>query len=258
MGKWDFPEVTQKMIDGVNEEVEKEHNSINEDADIDSYTDKMLNAVAKYFDVDRDDIEVSSWGGGHNIIVDGDEYWVGTYDEAYDEAVEEVRQILDDMGLEALSENFREYVVRNCVDTSEIENWQRDSNYYYIEDIEEESDSEFGNRLIQEMYDEGILTDEDFEEFDGEIDYTTLKEGVDLEAKKEEFLDNLCDREDPMDWLEGMYSESEIGKVLEDNGAIDFDAIAQECVDTDGIAHTLASYDGNEIELDDGFYAYKR
>ena len=38
---------------------------------------------------------------------------------------------------------------------------------------------------------------------------------------------------------------------------IDEDEIAQYVIDCDGIAHSLATYDGNEIELDSELYAYR-
>ena len=221
-------------------------------------TQRIIKILSDHFGVDEDSIEVSSWGGGHNFIVGDEEYWVGTYDEAYDAAVEEARMALDEMGLEALAPDYKDYVVTKFVDTDMIEDWMRESYGYYIDDIESESGGEFDNRLIEEMYDAGILTDEDFEELDGEPDYSTLRDSVDLDDKKEDFLNYLCDNEDAMSWLEGMYTESELGKVLEENNAIDYDAIVEDCVDTDGIAHFLASYDGEEVELADNLYAYRR
>ena len=240
-------------VNSMNEELEKK---VTEDIEDDD-TQRIISALAKYFNVDEDSIEMSSWGDGHVFTVDDAEYWVGTYDEAYAEAVESARSILDDIGLEALSDGFRDYAVSHYVNTDEIEDWMRESYGYYIEDIESEGSNDFDNRLIEEMYDEGILTDDDFEMLDDDIDYTTLKDEVDLDEKKEEFLDSMCNREDPLDWLSGMYTSSEMSKVLEENGLIDFDSIAEECVDEDGIAHYLASYDGEEHDLGDGLYAYR-
>jgi hypothetical protein len=35
------------------------------------------------------------------------------------------------------------------------------------------------------------------------------------------------------------------------------DAIIDECIEWDGIAHFIARYDGDEIELNGGFFAYR-
>lgn len=247
-------------VNDMNEDLERKLTEDEDEYDNDANTQRIIKALSEHFGVDEDEIEVSSWGGGHNFIVGDEEYWVGTYDEAYDAAVEEARMTLDEMGLEALAPDYKDYVVTKFVDTDEIESWMRESYGYYIDDIESESGSGFENRLIEEMYDAGILTDDDFHksEYNDDPDFEWLNDDIDLDAKKEEFLNYLCDNEDAMSWLEGMYSESELGKVLEENNAIDYDGIAEDCVDTDGIAHFLASYDGEEVELVDNLFAYRR
>ena len=249
----DFGDYTDNSeVQNMQEDLDLREDDFEEDG-----IEKIYKALADYFGVDKDAIEVSSWGNGHNFIVNDEEYWVGTYDEAYDEAVEMARNNLDDLGLEALSPDYRDYAIRNFGDPDAVEDWMRESFEYYINDIEDEGDNEFGTRLISEMYDAGILTDEDFEEFDGEPDYTTLREGVDLEDKKERFLDYLCDQ-DAIDWLFNNFGDEEASKMLVDNNAIDYDEIAKDCVATDGIAHFVADYDGDEIELADNLYAYRR
>ena len=243
-----------------NSEVQDMHEDLDlreDDYEEEGMTSKIIKALAEHFGVDEDEIEVSTWGGGHNFIVNGEEYWVGTYDEAYDEAVAMAKSNLDDMGLEALAPDYKDYAIRNFGDEDKVEEWMRDSYQSYIDDIEGESDSEFESRLVSEMYDADILTDEDFEEFDGEPDHSTLKDSVNFEDKKEAFLDNLCEQ-DAIQWLFDNFGDEEASKMLVDNNAIDFDKVAEDCVDTDGVAHFVADYDGDEIELADNLYAYRR
>lgn len=250
----DFGDYTDNSeVQDMREDLDLREDEIEEEDD----TSRIIKALAEHFGVDEDEIEVSSWGGGHNFIVNGEEYWVGTYDEAYDEAVAMAKSNLDDLGLEALSPDYKDYAIKNFGDADAVEDWMRESFEYYIANIEDESDSEFENRLISEMYDEGILTDDDFEEFEGEPDHTALKEGVDIEAKKDEYLNKLCDQ-DAIQWLFDNFGDEEANKMLVDNNAIDYDKVAEDCVDTDGIAHFVADYDGEEIELADNLYAYRR
>lgn len=249
----DFNAYNDSEVTNMNEDLDLREDEFEED----DTTARMIKALADHFGVDEDEIEVSTWGNGHNFIVNGEEYWVGTYDEAYEEAVENARNVLDDLGLEALSPDYRDYAIRNFGDPDAVEDWMRESFEYYIDDIESESDSEFENRLISEMYDDGVLTDDDFEDVDGEPDYTTLREDVDLDSKKEEFLDHLCNQ-DAIAWLFDNFGDADASKMLEDNNAIDYDALAEDCVDTDGIAHYIADYDGDEIELADNLFAYRR
>ena len=250
----DFGDYTDNSeVQDMREDLDLREDEIEENDD----TSRIIKALADHFGVSEDEIEVSSWGGNHNFIVNDEEYWVGTYDEAYEEAVEMAKSNLDDLGLEALSPEYRDYAIKNFGDEDAVEDWMRESFEYYIEDIEDESDSEFENRLISEMYDTGILTDEDFEEFEGESYHKTLKDSIDIEAKKEEYLNKLCDQ-DAIQWLFDNFGNEEASKMLVDNNAIDYDKIAEDCVDTDGIAHFVADYDGDEIELADNLYAYRR
>ena len=135
----------------------------------------------------------------------------------------------------------------------------RESEEFYADDIESEDDNEYGNRLIHEMYDEGILEDDDFEkDEDGEIDYTRVKETVDIDSKKEDFVDKLVENMgDAVEWYRSEFGEDELARTVRDNNLIDADAVAEEAIAWDGVEHFLASYDGEEIELDDGWYAYR-
>jgi hypothetical protein len=54
-----------------------------------------------------------------------------------------------------------------------------------------------------------------------------------------------------------MYSQEELADAMKDNDAIDIDAVVEECISEDGVAHFIASYDDNEIDLGDGLFAYR-
>ena len=242
-----------------------EENNMNEDLKLreddiqDDDTQRIIKALANYLNIDESEIELSSWGGGHNFITPDGEYWVGTYDEAYEAARDDIEQIYDEMGLEALSESFREYILDNFIDWNAFEDDMTEYYRSYIDDIESEGDSEYDNRLLAEMVDAGILTDEDFI-VDGEDEWAekTLSSSVDLEYKKDEFLEYLCDNMDVEDFVKDMYDTETLSKVVADNGLIDLESVIDECISEDGIAHFLASYDGEECDLGDDLFAYRR
>ena len=242
-----------------------EENNMNEDLKLreddiqDDDTQRIIKALANYLNIDESEIELSSWGGGHNFITPDGEYWVGTYDEAYEAARDEIEQIYDEMGLEAFSESFQEYILDNFIDWNAFEDDMTEYYRSYIDDIESEGDSEYDNRLLAEMVDAGILTDEDFI-VDGEDEWTekTLSSSVDLEYKKDEFLEYLCDNMDVEDFVKDMYDTETLSKVVADNGLIDLESVIDECISEDGIAHFLASYDGEECDLGDDLFAYRR
>ena len=215
--------------------------------------ESRMEALARFLGVDSSEVEE---GYEENAFkANGEEWLVLTLDEAKEKAEEQVREIYDDMGLESFTTEYQRHIIDNFVDTDGITSWIEEYYQSYIEDIEDEDDSNYGTRLYQEMHEQGILSDDDFEE--DEDGNTMLKADVDLDSKKEMFADKLVADEDPMDWLRGIYTERELAKVLEESGLIDVDAVAEDCVETDGIAHFLASWDGEESDLGDGLLGYR-
>ena len=256
MAKWDFPPVTQKMVDGVNKEVEKGNMLMRLKEELGKGNEARKEALANYLECDLEDLED---GYRDEVFEYGNEEWIVlTEEEAYEEAGEQIRNIYDDIGLDSFTDQFKDWIVNNAIDEEEIHNWMEDSNRSYVDDIENENDSTYGNRLIQELHDEGILSDGDFEvDEDGETLYDTLKDGVDLDSKKDEYVERLSGSISPLEFLKEMYSDKEIGEILEDNGMIDMDEVIDECIREDGVAHFIATYDSNEIDLGNGLYAYR-
>jgi uncharacterized protein YutD len=60
-----------------------------------------------------------------------------------------------------------------------------------------------------------------------------------------------------IDYIVDNWGEEQLDNLVE-RGIISFDQdqLAEDCVNTDGVAHNLARYDGEEIELD-GWWAYR-
>ena len=217
--------------------------------------EEKIKALAKELEIPEEEISETSWGTLETE--DGREYFVGDYDESYAKAVELCKNVIDDLGFDSFTPTYKDYILNNFVDTDIFDDVMRESYEGYISDIESENSSNFDNRLIEELYDNGILEDSDFEQDeDGEPDYFNLLDSVDLEEKKEEYLDSLCDQ-DSVEWFKDAFGNEEFSEYITDRGTIDWDAVAEDCVDTDGIAHQIASYDGDELELDNDLYAYR-
>lgn len=223
-------------------------------------TEKKIELLAKYLEVDPSEIEQSDYDENtFEVAGDGDEYLIVDEDTARDLAKESVRNIIDDLGISAFAPDFQNWILENALDY-DFEEALRESMSGYIEDIELESSNTFDSRLIEELVEAGILDDEDFEvDEDGEIDYLTLKDSVDLDAKKEEYLDKLVyDAGDPQQWYINNYGVDSVKDLVRGGWAtLDEDMIADEVVDTDGVALQLASYDGEEIDLGEDMFAYR-
>ena len=132
---------------------------------------------------------------------------------------------------------------------------QRDMNKQYCQDIKDERDSDFANRLIAECYKNNIIGDDDFEtdEYDEyEVNYDVCL--VDEDELIEKYTDFLCERESSSEWIKSIYGESEIYKHFPN--AFDTEGLINYVIDTDGFGHILSSYDGHE-HIQGQYYIYR-
>lgn len=215
-------------------------------------------ALAEHLGIDESELENSDYDE-NAFTYDDMEYLVLDDQEAYEATYTDIENLFDDMGLEAFSKDMQDWIVENAIDY-DFEKAYRKMEENYVEDIENEESREFDNRLIEEMYDADILTDDDFVEYeDGEINYETLKDEVDLNDKKEEFIDYLLDN--ISDFREEFIDEFGVDEVLrlvkEGYADVDMDAIVDRVIRWDGRGPSLASYDGEERKLDNGLFAYR-
>ena len=179
-----------------------------------------------------EDIESIEFNSNY-VTTDIGEYIVfDNYEDAENIAIERNIEILEDC---EIPENLIfEAELQGLIDT------------WYFE--------EYFNELHQfEAYDEGleyIITDEQNE---------LLESG---EITEQEIRDNLYDslqasiKGNELEEYKYLFGEEGFQRVLIERNLIDITALAKWCVDMDGVAHTLAMYDGDEIECN-GYYIYR-
>lgn len=186
------------------------------------------------------------------ILPDGRAYFVYTGDEADQKAKEEVISSIDDMGIEAFTPDFRQDIIDNqMVDVDWFDDAMKESYEVYADDIMSE-DGEHGNRLFDEMIEEGVISEEDVTE-DGE-----LVDGIDLDEKKEEFVEKLCENWDNgVQWYIDNFGEKDFSDVCKKHDLYDYDEIAETAVRWDGRGHFISYYDGEELDIGDDLFAYK-
>lgn len=183
------------------------------------------------------------------------DYLVLTEDEADDLAIQDTKDILEDVGLEGLNIDITPYVE---------EDWFRyaleESNQFYVEDILSESDRTYDNRLVEECYSNGLISDDDFElDEDGEIDYTKCQ--LDSDELIERYTKYLNDEiRDPIKEFIFQYGQDYFDEIVIKNELVDLDGLAEEIVSLDGRENSLATYDGEEREIKSNgewFYIYR-
>ena len=121
--------------------------------------EQKLQALANYLDVDPSYFEEEGYDPNEFESKEYNEsYLVLTEEEAREYAKRDIESVFDDLGLDAFTPSFQEWILNNAVEGDFFEDAIRESNQFYIEDIENEYDEVFENRLISELVDNGILT----------------------------------------------------------------------------------------------------
>ncbi len=77
------------------------------------------------------------------------------------------------------------------------------------------------------------------------------------EEENAQYLEKM-DTYDFLEYLKDNLGEEYVSDLIKKNNAIDVDALADEAISWDGRGHFLSGYDGKEIELPNGLFAYRR
>ena len=213
-------------------------------------TEERIKALATYLGVEEDEI---TEGYDDTVFeVNGEEYLVLDDDEANAAVVNDIENIIDGMGIEAFSDAMQDWIVDNAVNPSDWfdEALENDMNYY-VDDMDDDE-------VVENAIDYGVIDEDDayVEDEDGNQE---INPELDLEDVGEKLVQALVDSEpDAYTWYVENFGKESISKLIEGgNLTLDYQAIADEVMSWDGRGNSLASYDGEEMELENGLYAYR-
>lgn len=161
----------------------------------------------------------------------GEEYFIMNDQEADEFAEEDIENLFDDVGMEGFNVNWPD-LIENVGDFEMALDEDIDS---YIEDIKEEisDDPQYATRLDQEIGEAGLATEEEYA--------AQMKD------------QRIRQYGSAIDWFVDEFGQEEFKSIA----IVDTAALAKEVMDTDGRGHIIAGYDGDEIELGNGWYAYR-
>lgn len=164
-------------------------------------------------------------------------------------AENEVRDMMEES-----PENFNKDFIINYVDGKNYFKQELDEmNNGYAEDIKSESDSTYANRLIAEMVENGIMSEDDAESDNAEeLAEENIGEFVELMTQGQ-----LDEGSDGFDYFTSNFGEEETMRIVIDNNLIDIFKASKDAVAEDGIAHFLSSYDGETVYLSNDVVAYR-
>ena len=206
---------------------------------------------------------------------DTDSIWsVGTYDEAYEAAIENQRNLWDDMGAEAYNQDWlSSHIDNEAISEYFTDMWEEDVSgnpeVYFSEDelpLSSEQESE-----IEKLKEEKVQLEEDIEYTDDEDEEELAQDRIDeIESELEDITDspNGEPTEEMVDnKVEELVSDAmyDVISTMADYGLdigdyIDTEDLFKSTVDTDGIGHGLSTYDGVENEANingTDYYVFK-
>ena len=184
----------------------------------------------------------------HGVILsfdDGTEYLVfDNEDSAREQAKQSMQDLFDDIGIEGWNQDFARNYYR--INPGDIR--------FLVDDMVEAERDAIEEEIQDRMSSPSWEEDEETQDMDlGDVFNNEVEERLaDMRKDYEEKLED-----DPKDFLVnelGYYSEEDFFK--QSFVSYDLDRMFNESIDVDGIAHTLATYDGEELVLD-GYYFYR-
>lgn len=208
---------------------------------------------------------------GTDGVSDNEIYAVGTDDEAIETAKDVVKDLLNDVGLEGFNPNF----VGNYIDFDAFEGYLKE---FFEEDVYgnpevylDESQRELSfeqEKKINELEAEWESLNEKESETEDEDEIQEIIDRIDeikdeIEEIKEnpegdfdeDAIEDVLDRlvseysQDPQNFYGTFYGDGDYSKFLIRNGLIDLDELIEGVVDTDGVGHSLNSYDGTDYDV---------
>jgi len=193
-----------------------------------------------------------------NDLEESKERWaVGDNYDTHMSAYEKIDELIDDIGIKGFNQSF----VEDYIDVEELkETFREDEENNVRENLEDyfdEDDFEYSDPKVQERIDElearledSEIDQEEADELNEELDELkdsdkTIPENL-IEDKVEDLINDLVD--DPMSVIENYGLEIE--------NYIDTRRFKEGLLQSDGIGHTLNSYDGSDetIEFNDETY----
>jgi len=115
------------------------------------------------------------------------------------------------------------------------------------------------DRLQRDLWDD--VYNMNYESVSDDPEFYDLTE-KDVEDESEAMTDKVeemtdSDLSDPIQYIKDIYGDDEGIKKAMEIGGIDIKEASEDAIITDGVAHFLSTYDGNEVELSDGSVMYR-
>lgn len=228
------------------------------------YDIDKVSALAEYLGISQEEIKVEDYSYDAEYETPDGIYTVMTGEEADEAHYNYIENYIDEFGISGFSEYGQEYIIDNCMSYDWFEDAWKEMEESYASDIATESDDTYGNRLVQECVNAGIIDDflDDFEESDFDDIDEYIENNFDMDVLAEEYGEYLYN--DGMEyygngyaWYAADFGEEEAAECAKKYCDLDIQAISDFCIDEDGYGNSLASWDGETVKYN-GYYIFKQ
>lgn len=192
---------------------------------------------------------------GNSYEFENGEEWLifNNEKDAHKEALEYMENLFDDIGVDGWNKDFvQDYMEMSYTD---INIWASEDGDRFVEDrdLEELID-------MNDSWKFGIT--EPKEESDGEVSNLAVEQFSEkIAEKRSDYVRDLLTHKGLEYYIvdeEGLTNEEDFWKEYGEKWLhVDKDKMFEASIDADGIGNTLSSYDGKEIELDNGTLMYR-
>jgi hypothetical protein len=165
----------------------------------------------------------------YTFMIDNEEYYVLTDNEAQEMYEEIEKELINELGLEGFTEYAQQYIIDNCLNINWFNDAMTEANENYVYDLEEED--------LQELLD----------------DYH-------VETAEDLIYEFNSQYENGYQWYKEIFGTEDIQYLINKHDLLDIDAVIAFCQEVDGRGHIIASYDGEEniIEVEgEEYYIYR-
>lgn len=232
MAETPVPKSPEKSTETVKEAMDAGMKQILTNAGVDEKYHKSVMEFMADNSFEPDDIKSvkeGPYGYGQTIEVGNEEWAVGDDNEATRMAEENLKSLIDDIGVTGFNKDFW----MSHLDTDRLGSELAQDSHVYFDDGHDDPENYIDEEPAGE---DGDWTDEQRE-----------RAGEASEAAFVERVEN-----DPLEYLEEIYGKDYEGFDL--STYVDEDELIQDAIDVDGRGHGLASYDGAEHEYGDHFF----
>lgn len=187
-----------------------------------------INALLNYLGESKETaiVEKLKHDDNKTVFVDDVEYIVLTDTEADEEYREYQLSLIEDLGLEAFNDWAKDYILDNFT-------------------------SSYSETFGDIQYNDAVSYVDDLK-YGGDLDDELSRYGCENE---EELIDLLCE-EDSVEWFKSVFGIDEYNGIIIENDLINWDEVIEWIKEVDGRG-VMASYDGVEMELENGLYGYR-